>query len=118
MQCELMADKGGRFIQPCILLSLIEQPLHGYGLLEHIMAFGFSDDPIDISVIYRHLKRMEEIGFISFTWDTDTSGPARKVYQITGDGIEALKSYEKLMKHKKNRIEAFLDKYKKQMGGL
>ncbi|MCK8060035.1 MULTISPECIES: helix-turn-helix transcriptional regulator [unclassified Fusibacter] len=114
--CEIGMGSGGRFIQPCILLSLKENVLHGYGLLEKIMEFGFSSEPIDISVIYRQLKKMESEGLITSAWNTDTGGPAKKVYSLTGDGMDALKAYKDFFVHRKEKIEAFLKTFDERMG--
>lgn len=114
--CELDVEKGGRLITPCILLSLKDEPLHGYGLLEKIMAFGFSSEPIDISVVYRHLKKLEDQDYIQFEWNTTSTGPAKKVYALTADGEDALKAYQKLIVYRKEKIERFLEKYEALMG--
>jgi DNA-binding PadR family transcriptional regulator len=37
------------------------------------------------------LRRMEEAGFVISQWDTTGSGPAKRVYRITQDGIDYLK---------------------------
>jgi poly-beta-hydroxybutyrate-responsive repressor len=114
--CGIGIGGGVRFIVPCILLSLKEKNLHGYGLLERVMEYGFSSEPIDISVIYRQLKKLEKQGLILATWDTDTGGPAKKVYQLTGDGEDALKSYKLFFEHRLERIHAFLTKLEENMG--
>lgn len=111
------SERGGRFIQPCILLSLRQQPLHGYGLLEKITAFGFSSESLDISVVYRHLKKLEEQGMITSDWDTQQQGAARKVYSLTGDGIDALKAYRQFFEDRMKRISAFLTQCDALLGG-
>ena len=41
-------------------------------------------------LIYTLLRRMERGGLITSTWDIRESGPARRMYRITEDGVEHL----------------------------
>ncbi|MEM3693753.1 MAG: PadR family transcriptional regulator [Candidatus Bathyarchaeia archaeon] len=48
-------------------------------------------------LIYTLLRRMEAMGFIVSNWEVQESGPARRTYRITEDGLEYLKdSLERL----------------------
>jgi PadR family transcriptional regulator, regulatory protein PadR len=42
-------------------------------------------------VIYTILRRMEGDGLIVSNWDIQESGPARRIYRITEEGLEFLK---------------------------
>jgi poly-beta-hydroxybutyrate-responsive repressor len=59
---------------------------HGYELLEGLKQFGFEQNPVDSSTVYRFLRGLEERGFVTSRWDTGHAGPARRLYQITQDG--------------------------------
>jgi DNA-binding PadR family transcriptional regulator len=53
-------------------------------------------------IIYTLLRRMEGEGLIISNWDIQESGPARRIYRITEDGLEYLKSaLERLRKSRK-----------------
>jgi len=91
--CDCPSGKTERFIQPCLLLALRKQPSYGYELLEKILEFGFLDGPADPGMVYRHLRKLEEEGFVSSTWDTSGTGPARRYYSLTKEGDELLRDY-------------------------
>ena len=75
-----------RFLEPCLLLLLHCNEAHGYELLEGLKPFGFDQNPVDSSTVYRFLRDLEERNFVTSRWDTDGTGPARRLYQITEEG--------------------------------
>jgi len=75
-----------RFLEPCLLLLLRRSETHGYELLEGLKPFGFEQNPVDSSTVYRFLHALEERGFVTSRWDTGNAGPARRVYQIADEG--------------------------------
>ncbi|MCQ5340773.1 MAG: PadR family transcriptional regulator [Candidatus Methanomethylicia archaeon] len=63
--------------------------MHGGGIHQSLKErFG-----IDTAkpIVYVMLRRMEEAGLVVSQWDTSGSGPAKRVYRITQDGIDYLK---------------------------
>lgn len=115
-QCKNLFGKGNKFILPCMLLILSDQSYHGYGILNKIKEFGFYESDPDMSVIYRNLGKLEENGLVESQWDTSESGPAKKVYSITDDGICALEERIVFLKKRKKAIEGFIDVYEKKGG--
>lgn len=85
---------GGRYrrsvLEASILSSLAESTTHGYDLVEHIEALASDLVCIDPGTMYRLLRGLEEQGLVVSSWQTAESGPSRRVYTITGQGIEAL----------------------------
>jgi PadR family transcriptional regulator, regulatory protein PadR len=75
-----------RFLEPCLLLLLHCNESHGYELLEGLGPFGFDQNPVDSSTVYRFLREMEERGLVTSRWDTGGAGPARRLYRLTEDG--------------------------------
>lgn len=106
--CQCPGGKTERFIQPCLLLALQKQPSHGYDLLEKIMEFGFLDGPADPGMVYRHLRKLEQEGFVSSSWDTSGTGPARRNYRLTKEGGELLRSWVPFMERNLRGLENFL----------
>lgn len=80
-----------------VLKILKEEPLHGSEIQRVLREkFGFE---VTGPAIYGTLRKLEVHGFVIATWDTTGSGPARRVYRITEEGVEYLKrATEKLMK--------------------
>jgi PadR family transcriptional regulator len=106
--CQCPGGKTERFIQPCLLLALQKQPSYGYDLLEKILEFGFLDGPPDPGMVYRHLRKMEQEGFVSSSWDTSGTGPARRNYRITKEGGELLRSWIPFMERNLRSLGKFL----------
>ncbi len=78
-----------RLIDPIILLTLHKEPTHGYSLMEELAHYGVTQ--LDISILYRALHQMEEMGWVTSTQQEDSSqGPPRRVYQITALGESIL----------------------------
>ena len=88
---------------------------HGYDLLEGLKQFGFEQDPVGSSTVYRILRGLEHRGIVTSRWDTDGTGPARRLYQITkeGDGylawwVQDLRATDRMLHH-------FLEMYDSHM---
>jgi poly-beta-hydroxybutyrate-responsive repressor len=98
------------FIQPWLLLLLLEKPAHGYQLLDKL---NRSDDTrgIDPGFLYRTLRKFEEDGLVRSSWDMEGQGPARRVYEITPDGIEYLHAWAGHVRSTRERLDRFLQAY-------
>lgn len=84
-----MSEGGPRnFLQPCLLLLLRERSDHGYDLVQRLRELHAVDG--DAGVVYRALRRLEEQGLLSSSWQTSDSGPARRTYQVTPQGVACL----------------------------
>ena len=106
-----------RFVQPCLLLLLHQGRSHGYSLMEGLKGFGFGEDPVDSSVVYRYLREMEEDGLVSSEWNTEASaGPARRVYRISEEGDHALAWWVAGLRETDRVLHSFLQAYDQHMG--
>jgi DNA-binding PadR family transcriptional regulator len=82
---------------PALILHLIErQPDHGYGLMQRIDALCGDLVAVNTNKIYPMLRRLEERGFVTATWEHPTKR-SRRVYAITEQGVERLKRIKHLM---------------------
>jgi PadR family transcriptional regulator, regulatory protein PadR len=95
-----------RFLEPCMLLLVHCDEIHGYELVDSLKPFGFEQNPVDTSTIYRFLRGLEERGLVSSRWDTSNAGPARRVYQTTEEGnrylawwVEDLRETDRVLHH-------------------
>ncbi len=105
-----------RFIEPCLLLLLSEQTSHGYELLENLEHFGIDPRCQDPGQVYRYLRRMEKEGLVVSEWEPGESGPARRSYRITGDGLAFLNSWVKTLEARVSIINKMLARYHKNQG--
>ncbi len=105
------SKKTERYIQPSILLALKTKPSYGYELIQEIGQFGFIEGQVPPGMIYRHLRELEENGLVVSEWETEGVGPAKRVYQLTGEGIEVLDFWIGYMKNQAEKLLKFVDLY-------
>jgi len=98
------------FIQPSLLLLLSKESAHGYQLLDKL---NQNEDTrgMDPGFLYRTLRQFEEDGLVKSSWDMEGHGPARRVYEITTDGIEYLHVWASHIRSNRARIGRFLASY-------
>ena len=104
-------EPGGRvrsFVQPRLLFRLAQKPAHGYELMEQLDEEGSAIDP---ALLYRTLHQFEEQGLVSSSWDTEGRGPARRVYELTADGLEYLHAWIVELRRTRERLDRFLRAY-------
>lgn len=114
--CQCPAGRTERFLQPTLLLVLHEGSSYGYEMIEKVSRFGFVDDAIDPAIIYRHLRRLEADGFVSSTWDTSGTGPARRYYSLTREGEELLRNWIPFMERSRDALSRFLEAFRNSQG--
>ena len=98
------------FIQPWLLLLLSEKAAHGYQLTD-ILNRNEDTKGIDPGFLYRTILQFEEDGLVKSSWDTEGPGPARRVYEITPDGVEYLIAWVEHIRATRERLGRFLDAY-------
>jgi poly-beta-hydroxybutyrate-responsive repressor len=89
--------------------------IHGYELVDGLKPFGFEQNPVDTSTIYRFLRDLEDRGFVSSRWDTSNPGPARRVYQTTEEGDRYLNWWVDDLRETDRVLHQFLDTYDSHM---
>ncbi|WP_246021055.1 PadR family transcriptional regulator [Arthrobacter echini] len=71
-------------LELAVLGSVIEAPLHGYGIAQHLEGRGFGR--LKGGSLYPVLARLENAGHVEAAWQQGDFGPSRKYYTITGAG--------------------------------
>lgn len=99
------------FLEPCLLLQLLQSEAHGYGLMNGLTEFGFNAASFDPSLIYRVLREMEDAGLVKSQWGEESQGPQRRVYTITPDGADYLKLWVEDLKRNRQQIDYLLARY-------
>jgi DNA-binding PadR family transcriptional regulator len=101
-------------LEPVLLLLLHRGPAHGYTLLERLGEFGLED--LNPSVVYRGLRDMESLEWVTSSWDDEESqGPPRRVYCITATGDEVLGLWARDLEESRRRIDYLLEMYRRHM---
>jgi DNA-binding PadR family transcriptional regulator len=106
------SKKAQRYIQPSILLALMIKPSYGYELIQEISQFGFVEGQAPPGMIYRHLRELEDNGLVLSKWETEGAGPAKRVYQLTAEGREALELWVGYMQGQAEKLLNFVKTYR------
>jgi poly-beta-hydroxybutyrate-responsive repressor len=104
--------KQERYLQPSILLSLRQNSSYGYEIIGALQRFGFIQGAAPPGMIYRHLRQLETDGLVTSHWETQTSGPAKRIYDITPEGEEALELWIAHMELLRDKLAAFIDTFR------
>lgn len=104
--------KPERFVQPSLLMALLDKPSYGYELSAKIGEYGFLKGDPPPGMIYRHLRQMEEEGLVGSSWDAEGSGPARRVYVLTEEGREVLHAWVEYMDRHARTLSGFVAGYR------
>lgn len=98
-----------------MLLLLHREASHGYSLQDELKEFGFGETPIDPSMVYRALREMEAQGLVTSDWDTEGSGPPRRVYKLTAEGDQHLAQWVADLRETDRVLHSFFDAYDQHM---
>ena len=96
-----------------ILTLIAEQPRHGYEIIQTIQEFGFVEGHAPPGMIYRHLRDIEAAGLVVSSWKTEGRGPAKRVYELTPEGEEALALWAQYMEDQALKLTNFIKAYHK-----
>jgi poly-beta-hydroxybutyrate-responsive repressor len=113
-----LARRTKSFVQSSLLLLLQRGEGHGYALMEGLKQLGLADDSLNPSVVYRGLREMEEWGWVTSQWDTQESGPSRRVYRITPQGEEYLDDWAGDLGEMRKTLDRFLEAYNEGSGQI
>jgi PadR family transcriptional regulator PadR len=83
-----------RFVEPVVLLLLKKKGRsYGYDLSADLEAHALTDAEIERAALYRTLRQLEANGNVTSEWETEGSGPARRVYRLTARGEQHLQEW-------------------------
>jgi DNA-binding PadR family transcriptional regulator len=94
------------FLKPYILRLLSEKPMHGYEIMDEIFERTKGLWRPGPSAIYPTLTWLEEKGYIEQVSVEIKGEKARRPYQITEKGKEALQDYERFRREWLENISA------------
>jgi transcriptional regulator len=77
-------------LEMMILQVLQQQPLHGYGLVQHIQQASNDLLRVEEGSLYPALQRLLKAGCVSARWSTSASGRRVRTYQLTRAGRQHL----------------------------
>jgi DNA-binding PadR family transcriptional regulator len=83
-----------------------------------LASIGFDQYPVDASTVYRTLDSLEAEGMVVSDRETESSlGPPRRVYRITRQGEELLRTWVSQLRATDRVLHRFLEEYDKSVDG-
>ncbi len=73
-----------------ILTALAERPLHGYGIVQDVLALSEGRTRLKVGTLYGALDRLTAEGLLEQDHDEVESGRLRRYYRLTEQGAAAL----------------------------
>jgi DNA-binding PadR family transcriptional regulator len=73
------------------LASLLDGPLHGYGIIKHAHELSEGRVRLAAGTLYAALDRLTEAGLVAVDGAEVVDGRARRYYRLTGSGRTALR---------------------------
>ncbi len=110
ISCRCPEGRVRSFLQPQLMLLLLKKPAHGYELMDRL-AQDAETPEADPGLLYRTLRQLEEDGLVRSSWDTEGRGPARRVYELTDEGLEYLHAWVVNIRKTRQGLERFLAEY-------
>ncbi|MGC9349887.1 MAG: PadR family transcriptional regulator [Anaerolineae bacterium] len=102
--------RAAHLLEPALLCSLLKGAAHGYALAEELAEFSL--EQVSLRRIYRMLRDMEEMGWVTSDWDTEqTQGPPRRVYALTREGRSVLEAWISTLQESRAAIDRLLEAY-------
>lgn len=78
-------------LHPFLLLLIYERPGHGYDLIERLARMGVPG--VEPGHAYRVLRGLERARLLRSAWEPSGTGPARRRYELTAEGMADLESW-------------------------
>lgn len=99
-----------RWMEPFVLALLAGGSAHGYAIVGELSQLGITTGAVDVGQVYRTLRDLEEAGQVTSSWTTGT-GPARRDYDLTEAGFNALDEWAAVMKERARLVAEFDARY-------
>ncbi len=106
----------GALTEPLVLAALQRTVAHGYDLRTAITQMTGERATIDAGGLYRTLRRLEEDGFVTSQWTEGESGPQRRDYRITPEGLELAEDWARHL-HARSELLALVAALLQSAGG-
>ena len=105
--CRRRGGGGGALVEPAALAALLVEGGHGYDLRRVILERTNGALDVDVGGLYRSLRRLEDEGAVVSTWSEDESGPRRREYETTDQGVELAEQWLEAL-HQRQRLDGLI----------
>lgn len=86
--CRRRGGGGGALVEPAALAALLYAGGYGYDMRRTILDMTDGEVDVDVGGLYRSLRRLEDEGAVVSRWCEEASGPRRREYELTEQGME------------------------------
>ena len=86
--CRRRGGGGGALVEPAALAALLYAGGYGYDMRRTILDMTDGEVDVDVGGLYRSLRRLEDEGAVASRWCEAASGPRRREYELTEQGLE------------------------------
>jgi PadR family transcriptional regulator, regulatory protein PadR len=100
-----------RWMEPFVLVLLAGGSAHGYAITGELEQMGITQGSIDVGQVYRTLRDLEEVGFVTSSWSVGPAGPQRRDYKLTAAGYAAIDEWAAVMGERGRLIAEFDARY-------
>lgn len=98
-----------RFVEPVLLYLLkMKGESYGYELASELPKHALTDSAIEMAALYKTLRQLEENGCVQSHWNSQGSGPAKRVYSLTPRGEEHLGEWVEVLNHLSGTMKKFV----------
>lgn len=99
-----------RFVEPVVLLLLKQkESSYGYELFGSLQEHVLTDAEIERGTLYRTLRQLEKNGNVTSEWQTESAGPARRIYRLTPEGERHLEEWAEVLDHVSRSMARFVE---------
>ncbi|GAA4627912.1 PadR family transcriptional regulator [Cellulomonas oligotrophica] len=68
------------------------EPVYGYAISQRLEQLGWGS--VTGGALYPALRALEAAGLVTSRWDPQASGPARRYYDLTPEGRDAIRRHQ------------------------
>jgi PadR family transcriptional regulator, regulatory protein PadR len=106
-----------RFVEPVVLLLLQRKGRsYGYDLSADLKDHALTDTEIERAALYRTLRQLELNGNVASEWESDGTGPPRRVYRLTPAGEAHLAEWVVVLDHGSKSMTRFVETGRRALG--
>lgn len=107
--CRRRGGGGGALVEPAALAALLCAGGYGYDMRKTILDKTDGEVDVDVGGLYRSLRRLEEEGAVVSRWCDETTGPRRREYELTQQGVELAEQWLDALRARQRLDELLVD---------
>lgn len=107
--CRRRGGGGGALVEPAALAALLFADGYGYDMRKIILDRTEGALDVDVGGMYRSLRRLEDEGAVVSRWSEDGSGPRRREYELTDEGVRLAEQWLEAMRQRQRLDQLIAD---------